>query len=105
MSVRADLSANAATDIDVFLQIRATGQSLQEGLTIGKKIWLGSKSLKAGETAKLDLDFDSPRTRARSVRVLIQVSAGQAPSALILDNLEFIEWRTTLHSDVPSCGD
>ena len=105
MSVRAELSATAATQMDVYLQIRATGQSLQDGLENGRKILVGSVSLDANEPTQLDLDFDSPRTRARSIRILMQASSGEMESLVELDNLKLIEWQTPFQSDVTFCGD
>ena len=104
MSIRADLVSSAAIEIEVHLQIRATGQSLEDGLMNGKKVLVGSVALEPDEAAKLDLDFDSPRTRARSIRILIQAKAGQAGSTLELDNLKLIEWSTPFQSDGYSCS-
>ncbi|MEO1304546.1 MAG: CapA family protein [Pseudomonadota bacterium] len=104
MSVRADLSANAASEVDVFLQIRATGQSLEDGLMNGKKILLGSQSLEADEAVSLDLDFDSPRTRARSLRILIDARSGSEPTTLELDNFQLIEWNTPFIERAVKCG-
>ena len=104
MSVRADLSASSATEIEVYLQIRATGQSLEDGLKNGKKILIGSRSLGAGEVSKLDLDFDTPRTRARSIRLLIRAKTGEKASTLELDDLQLIEWHTPFQSDGSLCS-
>ena len=104
MSVRADLSASSATEIEVYLQIRATGQSLEDGLENGKKVLIGSLSLGAGEVSKLDLDFDTPRTRARSIRLLIRAKTGEKASTLELDDLQLIEWHTPFQSDGNLCS-
>jgi len=104
MSFRADVSTSTAMEIDVFLQIRATGQSLQEGLISGKKILLGSLSLEPNDAGKIDLDFDSPRTRARSLRILIEVSSESESGTLELDNFQFVEWRTPFAERTGTCG-
>ncbi|MEL6666838.1 MAG: CapA family protein, partial [Pseudomonadota bacterium] len=104
MSVQADLLASAATEIEVYLQIRATGQSLEDGLMNGKKIFLGSTSLQPNQATKLDLDFDTPRTRARSIRILIKAKAGETGSELEIDNLQLIEWSTPFQSDRNLCS-
>ena len=103
MSVRADLLASAPTEVEVYLQIRATGQSLQDGLMNGKKVYLGSASLEANQAMELDLGFDTPRTRARSIRVLIQTKAGKNRSTLELDNFELIEWQTPFQAEGEAC--
>lgn len=105
MSFRADLSASTALEIDVFLQIRATGQSMAEGLTAGKKVLVGSMSLEPNGTAKLDLDFDAPRTRARSLRILLEVSSGPQAGTLELDNFQLIEWRTPFLEHPSVCAE
>lgn len=104
MSVRADLLATADVDMDVYLQIRATGQSLEDALQNGRLVRIGSQKLISGEAVKLDLDFDSPRTRARSIRVLIELRSGARESAIELDNFELIEWQTPFESQGRNCG-
>ena len=104
MSVRADLVATADVDMDVYLQVRATGQSLEDALQNGRLVRIGTQKLIAGEAVKLDLDFDSPRTRARSIRVLIEIRSGARESAIELDNFELIEWQTPFESRGGNCG-
>lgn len=94
MSVRADLNATSDVEIDVYLQIRATGQTLEDGLQNGRRILIGSQQVRAGEPTELDLDFDSPRTRARSIRFLLQVRSGADAGIIELDNLQLVEWKT-----------
>lgn len=103
MSVRANISSTKDVKIDVYLQIRATGQSLSDALSNGKKILVGSTDLRANEKKTLDLDFASPRTRARSIRVLMTLTAGDHSSETRMDNLELIEWQTPFSSGGSDC--
>lgn len=105
MSVRADITSTTDTKVDVFLQIRATRQSLDDALSNGKKVLIASTSLRGNEKTALDLDFESPRTRARSIRVLMNLSAGDTSNETRIDNLELIEWRTSFYPDTSTCLD
>lgn len=104
MSVRADVSSTAEVQIDVYLQIRATRQGLQDALQNGRKVLVGSVTLEAAESIQLDLDFDSPRTRARSIRVLFDVHSKDAQARFKLDNLQFIEWKTPFMPSTRFCS-
>jgi poly-gamma-glutamate capsule biosynthesis protein CapA/YwtB (metallophosphatase superfamily) len=103
MTVRADVQSSSDAEIKVFLQIRATGQGLQDALDNGQRILLGSANLSAGEPVQVDLDFDSPRTRARSIRILLEVSAQETQGDITLDELEMIEWKTPFEADADQC--
>ncbi|GAB5456571.1 MAG: hypothetical protein Hens2KO_28000 [Henriciella sp.] len=104
MSVRASLSSTSRVDVDVYLQIRATGQGLDDALQNGKKILLGTQTLKPKARVNLDIDFDSPRTRARSLRLLIDVRSSAAPAQIQLDDLELIEWKTPFTTEANWCA-
>lgn len=103
MSLRAEIKSTADARIDAYVQIRAEGQGLSDALEKGRKISLGSLDVPAGETAKLDLDFDSPRTRARSLRILLDVTAGDQNAEVEIDNLEWIEWETPFRATGATC--
>ncbi|MFN3214434.1 MAG: CapA family protein [Henriciella sp.] len=103
MTVRGAVQSSAEAEIKVYLQVRATGQGLQDALDNGQKIFLGEAVLPPNEPVQLDLDFDSPRTRARSIRVLLEVTSQGAPTDTTLDDLELIEWKTPFQADAGRC--
>lgn len=103
MSLRAEIKSTADARIDAYVQIRAEGQGLSDALENGRKISLGSLDVSAGEATRLDLDFDSPRTRARSLRILLDVTAGDQNAEVMIDNLEWIEWETPFKAAGASC--
>ena len=104
MSVRAALSSTSDVEIDVYLQIRATGQTLEEALQNGRRTLIGSQKVRAGAPTKLDIDFDSPRTRARSIRILIEARSGADAGIIELDNLQLVEWKTPFTSPKSECA-
>ena len=103
MTVRAQVSSDAAIRVEAFLQVRATGQSLSDALDNGRKIPLGSISVDPHESTQLDLDFASPRTRARSIRVLLNVSSTETDAEARIDEFELIEWKTPFHAGDLEC--
>ena len=103
MSVRANLTSTAEAEVEVYLQIRATGQGLADALQNGRKIPLGRVNLQPGVSTDLDVDFESPRTRARSIRVLLDVKAKTRSAQIELDDFQFIEWKTPFHQDDARC--
>lgn len=105
MSVRTDITATSDAKVDVFLQTRATGQSLTDALSNGKKVLIGTTTLQANENMALDLNFASPRTRARSIRILIDLTAGETSTEMRIDNLELIEWQTPFNLEASVCLD
>lgn len=104
MSVRANLSSTNRAEVDVYLQIRATGQGLEDALQNGKKRLLGTQTLLPGQTVDLDIDFDSPRTRARSIRVLLEARSMSQPTQIRLDDFQLIEWQTPFRFDAGMCA-
>lgn len=94
MTVRASVSSTAEATIDVYLQRRADRQSLNDALENGAKTKIGSAIITPGSEQDLDIDFDSPRTRARSLRLLLEMSATDAPTEIKVDDLKLIEWET-----------
>ncbi|MEM7327592.1 MAG: CapA family protein [Pseudomonadota bacterium] len=105
MSVRAKVEASGDAKLDVFLQTRATGQTLEDALLNGQKSLIGSASLEASQPIELDLDFVSPRTRARSIRILVNLATDDPSSEVQIDNLELIEWLTPFSRENSSCLD
>ncbi|NQY98322.1 MAG: hypothetical protein HRT82_14315 [Henriciella sp.] len=103
MTLRAEIETTADARIDAYVQIRAEGQGLSDALENGRKISLGSLDVSAGEATKLDMDFDSPRTRARSLRILLDVTAGDQNVEVEIDNLEWIEWETPFKATGAPC--
>jgi len=103
MSVRAVLASTADVRVDAVLQIRAEGEGLSEALANGKKVPLGSLDLVAGQVTALDLDFDSPRTRVRSLRLLLDVTATAEDAVVEIDDLAFIEWTTPFMDIAGAC--
>lgn len=103
MSVRADLTSTADVRVEAFLQIRAEGEGLSEALANGRKVALGSLELLAGQPATLDVDFDSPRTRARSLRLLLEVTARGEDAVVEIDDVAFIEWQTPFMEGAGAC--
>ena len=65
---------------------------------------LGSQTLAADEAVKLDFDFESPRYRVRSIRLLLEVQSQDRAAEVRLDNLELIEWKTPLSPANEMCG-
>ena len=105
MTVRAEIGSTAAIRVEAFLQVRATGQSLSDALENGRKIPLGSISVGPHENTQLDLDFASPRTRARSIRILLSVSSAETDAEVRIDEFELIEWKTPFSLDDLACRD
>ena len=104
MSVRANLVSTNSAIVDVYLQVRATGQSLDDALQNGRKVLVGSVSVEKGTLTPLDLDFDSPRTRARSLRILFEVRSGAKDVQLSVDNYQLIEWKTAFDTHTNDCA-
>lgn len=104
MSVRANLISTNSAIVDVYLQVRATGQSLDDALQNGRKLLVGSVSIENGTSTPLDLDFDSPRTRARSLRVLFEVRSGAEQVQMSIDDFQFIEWKTHFEAQNSGCA-
>lgn len=94
MTVRASVSSTAEATIDVYLQSRADRQSLSDALENGTKTKIGSAIITPGSVQYLDIDFESPRTRARSLRILLELSSADGPAEIELDELKLIEWET-----------
>lgn len=94
MSIRAEFEASAPVSVTAYLQIRADGQTLFEALEGGKKVHLGTHQVQPGQLSKLDIDFDSPRVRARSIRILLDIESEETSAEIEIDNLELIEWKT-----------
>ena len=94
MSIRANIGASAEARVDVYVQIRADGQGLSDALANGRKLSIGTLEVGADGPAVLDLDFDAPRTRARSLRVLMDIHAGNDDVNVEIDDLQWIEWKT-----------
>lgn len=105
MSVRANLSSTNGVDVDIYLQIRATGQGLDDALQNGRKILLGSTVVDAETSTLLDVDFDSPRTRARSLRILVEARSGADATQLNIDQLQLIEWKTHFGAETQYCDE
>lgn len=103
MSIRTEMEATADASVSVYLQIRADGQGLSDALENGRKLKIGEASLRANDPIMLDFDFDSPRVRARSIRVLIELSAGEADAEIVLDDLKLIAWDTPYGMDASLC--
>lgn len=103
MSIRAEIESSADASVTIYLQIRADGQGLSDALENGRKLEVGHGSLSAGTPLTLDFDFDSPRVRARSVRVLLEFSAGDADAEILLDDLKLIAWDTPFENDIGLC--
>ena len=102
MSIRAEIDASAPALVTAYLQIRADGQSLFDALEDGKKVLLGNHKLVPGQSSKLDIEFDSPRVRARSIRILLDIETEGTSAEVEIDNLELIEWQTPFepHSEL-----
>ena len=94
MSIRAEFETSAPVTVTAYLQIRADGQTLFEALEGGKKVLLGTHQVEPGQVSKLDIDFDSPRVRARSIRILLDIESEETSAEIEIDNLELIEWKT-----------
>lgn len=94
MTVRARVSASATAAIDVYLQVRGDRQGLSDALENGRKTKLGSVALKPGSSTYIDIDFDSPRNRARSLRIILEMSGSGSPTEIEIDDFKLIEWRT-----------
>ena len=94
MTVRASVSSTAKATIDVYLQSRADRQSLSDALEKGTKTKIGSAIIISGSVQYLDIDFDSPRTRSRSLRILLELSSADGPTEIEIDELKLIEWQS-----------
>lgn len=94
ITVRASVSSATAARVDIYLQLRADGQSLDDALKNGTKIKIGSAAIGRGDAQDVDIDFDSPRTRVRSLRVLLAISGAGDHTQVEIDNLQLIQWDT-----------
>lgn len=103
MTIRASVSTTADVQIDLYLQTRGTRQSLDDALQNGSKSLIGSTTLRASEATQLDFDFDSPRTGARSIRMLIEVTAKSEAAAVEIDDLQLIEWESPYRPTLKAC--
>ena len=103
MTVRANASSSADVTIDVYLQLRADRQGLSDALENGTKTKIGSAFITPGGAQNIDIDFDSPRTRARSLRILLEISSEGAPAEVEIDDLKLIEWETPFAGSDEKC--
>lgn len=103
MSVRADILATTDAAVSVYLQTRAEGQGLGEALESGQKHFLGDLTLRAGEHTRLDVDFDTPRTRTRSIRILLELQAADSDTRIMVDEFKLIAWRTPFDVGKEAC--
>lgn len=95
MSVSAQATGSAAASVRVYMQYRRDGQGLWDALREGRKELIGTFDLQAGETVDLRADFNTPRVRVRSLRILLEVeSRDDEPIEVELDDLRFVEWLT-----------
>lgn len=100
MSIRGNIEASSAVRVDVYLQTRADGQGLSEALENGRKTLIGTMEAGPERTSLLDMDFDAPRTRARSIRVLFEIHAAGEDAQIAIDDVQFIEWKTPFVSSL-----
>lgn len=105
MLIRGSVTASAQVEVNVYLQVRADGQGLADALQNGRKIHVGKATLNANEKRDIDFSFDSPRNRARSIRVLLEVQSKDAATNVEIDDLELIEWQTPFQSENAICSD
>jgi len=103
MSLRATVSSSAAAKVDAYLQLRADRQGLSDALENGRKIKIGSVAVRPGKTQSIDIDFDSPRNRARSLRVIMEMSGTDSRAEIVIDELKLIEWRTPFGGSDDAC--
>jgi len=103
MTVRANVSSSAVATIDIYLQRRADRQGLSDALENGAKTKIGSAVISPDGAQTIDIDFDSPRTRARSLRILLEISGAEAPTEVEIDNLKLIEWETPFAGSDEAC--
>ncbi len=103
MTFRANVSSATSARIDIYLQLRADGQRLDDALNHGAKIKIGQVEIGPGEAQDIDIDFDSPRTRARSLRVLLEISGAEGPTQASIDNLQLIQWDTPFVGSDETC--
>ncbi len=104
MSLRAKVESTSDVTVDAYLQIRAEGERLSDALARGRKIKLGRISVTPDMPVSIDIDFDSPRTRARSLRVLLEVTSHNAAAKVELDDLKLIEWETPFEAGLSGCS-
>lgn len=105
MTVTASISATHRTRLTVRLQTRADRQGLADALINGNTIVIGEFILEPGARQPIELDFDSPRVGARSLRILFDAeSLKDDPGLLEIDDFALIEWRTPFQAigKVPS---
>jgi poly-gamma-glutamate capsule biosynthesis protein CapA/YwtB (metallophosphatase superfamily) len=105
MLIRGSVTASAQVEVNVYLQVRADGQGLADALQNGRKIHVGKATLNANEKRDIDFSFDSPKNRARSIRVLLEVQSKDAATNVEIDDLELIEWQTPFQSENAICSD
>lgn len=104
MSLRAKVETTSDITVDAYLQIRAEGERLSDALAHGRKIKLGRVSVTPATPVSIDIDFDSPRTRARSLRILLEVTTHDDAAMVELDDLKLIEWETPFEAGLTGCG-
>jgi len=96
--------SSAPATIHAYLQLRADGQGLSDALENGRKIKIGSAVMEPDVPLRLDFDFDSPRNRARSLRVLLEMSGSDSAVEIEIDDLKLIEWQSPFGDPGGACS-
>jgi poly-gamma-glutamate capsule biosynthesis protein CapA/YwtB (metallophosphatase superfamily) len=88
------VKASSDVTVDVLLQRRRTDESLSEALGNDTARVVGRFRVPAGGWKTFAVDFDQPRVSTRAVRVLLNIRAEAGDAEVLLDDLDWVEWRT-----------
>ncbi|REL27042.1 hypothetical protein DXX93_11035 [Thalassotalea euphylliae] len=100
------MSVQAKTDkpvkVNVYWQGRRSGQKLLDAYATSPKQFIQSFELtKSLDWQALEVEFDSPRIRYRSYRVLVEFeNMGNDDANVLLDNFALVEWHTAFQQNV-----
>ncbi|WP_448556757.1 CapA family protein [Thalassotalea montiporae] len=100
------MTLQAKTDkpvkVNVYWQGRKSGQKLLDAYAESPKHFIKSFDLaQSNDWQALEVDFDSPRIRYRSYRVLVEFENMKNSDAnVLLDNFALVEWHTAFQQNV-----
>jgi poly-gamma-glutamate capsule biosynthesis protein CapA/YwtB (metallophosphatase superfamily) len=93
-TVSGRVKTSSDVTVEVLLQRRRTDESLSEALRNDTARVVGRFQVPAGGWKTFAVDFDQPRVSTRAVRVLLNMRAEAGDAEVLLDDLDWVEWRT-----------
>jgi poly-gamma-glutamate capsule biosynthesis protein CapA/YwtB (metallophosphatase superfamily) len=93
-TVSGRVKSTADVTVEVRLQRRRVDESLPEALANNTARVVGRFEVPAGDWQAFAVDFDQPRVSTRAVRVLFDIKAESGAAEVLIDDVDWIEWRT-----------